>query len=561
MSRRQLRRRYYRIMLFGTRLTLSFILWEIILRRVLGRNFVRRRATARLQGYAREFRELAIEMGGVLIKLGQMLSARVDLFPSEVTGELAGLQDEVPPEDLGAILAVVEAELGPLDEKFAYFSQDVQAAASLGQVHRARLISGESVVVKVQRPGIEKLIEVDLAAVRTVVSWIGRYPPIRHRMDLSALFSEFASTLYEELDYIQEAHNAEKFAANFATEAFICVPVPYWTHTTRRVLTLEDVNSIKIVDFDAMAAAGISRSAVAHRLFHAYLKQVFYDGFFHADPHPGNLFVFPLDQRGDNGGLPGRPFLLVFVDFGMVGHITPQTKRDLRELAIGLGTRDAARVVRSYQRLGFLLPSADIEQIERATSKVFDHFWGISMGELAQLDYDDFGEFTSEFKDLLFAMPFQIPQDFIYLGRMFGILSGLATQLDPDFNVFAESVPFARQLVSEEVVTGSTWELVRDEALQWGRTVLGLPSQLQMVLSKSADGDLEFRVHPDREWRRAMHRLDTDLSRLVWGTGGSALLLAGVILGVNGQADVARLLYAGAGVALLRVMWLGRKPY
>ncbi len=557
MSRRQLRRRYRRIIFFGIRLTLSFIWWEIVLRRVLGRGLVRRGTIARMQRFAREFRSLAIEMGGVLIKLGQFLSARVDLLPVEVTRELAGLQDEVPPEPLGAILAVVEAELGPVDQFFEFFDENVQAAASLGQVHRARLVGGEAVVVKVQRPGIEALIRVDLAAVRTVMGWVGKYPPIRRRMNLSALLDEFARTLYEELDYLAEARNAETFAANFAQDPFIYVPAPYWTHTTRRVLVLEDVGNIKIVDFEAMDAAGIDRSAVAQRLFHTYLQQIFYDGFFHADPHPGNLFVRPLEWGGDNGGLPGRPFNLVFVDFGMVGHITPGVKRQLRELAIGLGTRDPARIVRAYQRLGFLLPSADIELIERATSRVFDRFWGISMGELAQLDYDDVRDFTRDFRDLLFAMPFQIPQDVIYLGRMFGILSGMATQLDPDFNFFAESEPFARQLLSEELAGG--WVELRERLNQWGRTLFSLPGQLDLVLSKTAQGDLEFRVIPDREWRRLMLRIDVGLNRLLWGMGSSALLVAGVILGVNGQADVARWFYGGAGLAFLRLLLLRRK--
>jgi predicted unusual protein kinase regulating ubiquinone biosynthesis (AarF/ABC1/UbiB family) len=559
MSRRQLRRRYLRIIFFGSRLTISFIWWGVVLRRVLGQGFVQRGATSRLQRFAREFRELAVDMGGVLIKMGQMLSARVDILPPEVTSELAGLQDEVPPEQYAEILAVVEKELGPVDQFFEFFDKNVQAAASLGQVHRARLIGGESVVVKVQRPGIEELINVDLAAVRTVARWVGRYPAIRRRMDLPGLLDEFARTLYEELDYLAEARNAETFAANFASDPFICVPVPYWTHTTRRVLTLEDVNSIKIVDFDAIDDAGIDRGAVAHRLFQAYLQQVFYDGFFHADPHPGNLFIHPLDWGGDNGGLSGRPFLLVFVDFGMVGHITPAVKRHLRELTIGLGTRDASRATRAFERLGFLLPSADLELLERAMSRAFDQFWGISMGELAQLDHDDFRAFANEFRDLLYAMPFQVPQDFVYLGRMFGMLSGLATQLDPDFNVFAESEPFARQLLNEELADGRGWEILRDEITQWGRTVWGLPAQLQVLLNKSAQGDLEFRVSPDREWRQATQRIDTDLTRLLWGMGGSALLLTGVVLGVNGQADVARWLYGGAGLALLRVVWLGRQ--
>jgi predicted unusual protein kinase regulating ubiquinone biosynthesis (AarF/ABC1/UbiB family) len=481
----------------------------------------------------------------------------VDVLPVEVTRELAGLQDEVPPEPVAAILEVIERELGPVDQFFEFFAQDVQAAASLGQVHRARLVGGEPVVVKVLRPGIEELIDVDLGAVRLVASWIGRYPPIRRRMNLLALLDEFSRTLYEELDYLAEARNAETFAANFATDPYIYIPAPYWTHTTRRVLTLEEVGNIKIIDFEGIDAAGINRPAVAQRLFRAYLQQVFYDGFFHADPHAGNLFVCPLDQRTDNGGLPGRPFLLVFVDFGMVGHIPPGVRRQLRELAIGLGTRDSARIVRAYERMGFLLPSADLELIERATSRVFDYFWGLSMGEFAQLNEDDFQVFAAEFRDLLYDMPFQIPQDFIYLGRMFGILSGLSTQLDPNFNIFAEAEPFARQLLREE--TDGGWEVIREQVVQWGRTVLGLPGQLDLVLNKSAKGELEFRVSPDREWRQAMRRLDTGVDRLLWGVGASALLLAGVILGVNGQTEVARWFYGGAGVALLRLAWLGRR--
>jgi predicted unusual protein kinase regulating ubiquinone biosynthesis (AarF/ABC1/UbiB family) len=557
MPERYLRRRYRRILFFGLRVTLSFVWWELILRRALGRRFVRRGTIARMRRVAREFRLLAIEMGGVLIKLGQFLSARVDILPLEVTQELSGLQDEVPPEPLEAILAVIEAELGPVDQLFEFFDESVQAAASLGQVHRARLVGGEPVVVKVQRPGIEALIGVDLAAVRAVARWVGRYPPIRRRMNLLALLDEFAHTLYEELDYLAEARNAETFAANFAWDPLIYIPAPYWTHTTRRVLALEDVDSIKIVDFAAIEAAGIARSAVAQRLFRAYLKQIFYDGFFHADPHPGNLFVHPLDWQTDNDGLPGRPFYLVFVDFGMVGRVTPAVKAQLRELVIGLGTRDPARIVRAYERLGFLLPGADLEMIQRATTRVFDRFWGISMGELAQLDYDAVQDFLREFRDLLFAMPFQIPQHFIYLGRMFGILSGLATQLDPDFNVFAESEPFARQLISEEAVSG--WEGMREQVSRWGRMVLSLPNQLSLVLNKAAQGELELRTGPDREWRQAMRRLDIALNRLLWGVGGSTLLLAGVILGVNGQTDVSRWFYGGAGLTLLRLWWLGRK--
>ena len=557
MSPRELQRRYRRIVWFGVRLIFSFIWWEVVLRRLLGRRLVQRRMAARMQRFAREFRTLAVEMGGVLIKLGQFLSTRVDVLPPQVVQELAGLQDKVPPEPLSAILEVIEAELGPVDRFFEFFDPNVQAAASLGQVHQARLVGGEPVVVKVQRPGIEKLIETDLSAVRAIARWIGRYPPIRRRMDALALLDEFARTLYEEIDYLAEARNAETFAANLSNDPSIYIPAPYWTHTTRRVLVLEQVGSIKITDLEAMEAAGIDRSAVARRLFRTYLQQVFYDGFFHADPHPGNLFVHPLDWDPSGGELPGRPFYLVFVDFGMVGRISPTVKRQLREIAIGLGTRDPARIVRAYERLGFLLPDADIGQIEQATRRLFDRFWGVSMGELTRLDYDDLSDLAREFRDLLFTLPFQIPQDFIYLGRTLAILSGLATQLDPDFNVFVESQPFARQLVREESAAG--WQEVRAQITQWGRTVWSLPAQLERVLDKAVHDDLQLRVTPDPAWQRTIHQLDAGLTRLLWGLIGSALLVSAVILGVNGQASAARWFYGGAGLTLLRLLWLGRK--
>jgi predicted unusual protein kinase regulating ubiquinone biosynthesis (AarF/ABC1/UbiB family) len=557
MFRRQFGRRYRRILFFGIRLIASFVWWQIVLGRILSREYVRGQTSLRMQRFAREFRGLAIEMGGVLIKLGQFLSARVDVLPEEVTSELSGLQDKVPPESLEAILTVVEEELGPIDQSFAFFDKGVQAAASLGQVHSARLCSGDPVVVKVQRLGIRELVDVDLAAVRTVVRLVGKYPPIHRRMDLPALLDEFARTLYEELDYLAEADNAETFAENFSADPFVYVPKPYRTHTTRCVLVLEDVASIKITDFEAMEAAGIDRGAVARRLFQAYLQQIFYDGFFHADPHPGNLFVQPLDWNHGNGGLAGRPFYLVFVDFGMVGHITPTVKRNLRELVIGLANRDAARVVQAYNRMGFLLPSADLKLIEKATTEVFDRFWGMSMGEFRQLDYGDMGDFFEEYRDLLFDMPFQIPQNFIYLGRMFGILSGMATQLDPDFNIFAESVPFARQLMREEMRRDPA-ELVK-QASEWGQILLRLPGDLRTVLKMTTEGDLKAQVTPDKEWRQSMHRLDVGLNRLLWGVGGSALLISGVVLSTNQQADLAYWFLGGAGLALVRLIWLGRR--
>ncbi|MDA3936680.1 MAG: AarF/ABC1/UbiB kinase family protein, partial [Actinomycetota bacterium] len=299
MKTSQLRARYWRIVFFFGRVTLGFILWEIVLPRIGLGGWSRRTRSERSRRIAVRFRALAIRMGGLMIKVGQFLSARLDVLPLEITEELSGLQDEVPPESFEAIRAKAESETGqPLSVHYAWFDEVPLAAASLGQAHRARLLDADAaelgfsdVVVKIQRPYIEQVVEVDLAAIRRVGGWLQRYKPISKRADVSALVQEFAATTHAEIDYLAEASNAEAFAANFAGNPLVHVPQVAWELTTRRVLTLEDVTAIKITDYDAITAAGIDRGEVAEVLLGTYMQQIFEDGFFHADPHPGNLFV------------------------------------------------------------------------------------------------------------------------------------------------------------------------------------------------------------------------------------------------------------------------------
>ena len=302
-----LRQRYRRIIFFFARVLISLIFWDVLLPNLGFRSWAQRNRHKRLERVAAQFRQLAIDMGGVLIKVGQFLSARVDVLPDEITDELAGLQDEVPPEEFSDILRVLETEFNfPLNELYLEFNETPVAAASLGQVHQAKLNFDEptnnnnappkdnrpaNVVVKIQRPDIENIIATDLAAIRTVGKWLDRYKPISKRANIPALIQEFSLTLYEEVDYLAEGKNAEVFGSNFRHRPGVRVPVVVWSHTTRRVLTLEDVSAIKIIDYESITAAGIDLAAVAERLFQTYLQQIFEDGFFHADPHPGNLFV------------------------------------------------------------------------------------------------------------------------------------------------------------------------------------------------------------------------------------------------------------------------------
>ncbi len=550
-----LRTRYWRIVLFFGQVCLSLVAWELILPRVGLRGLTQRTRSARLTRAAAHFRGLAIRMGGVLIKVGQFLSARLDVLPPEVTTELANLQDEVPPEDFDAIRRLAEAELGaPLARRYLAFETTPMAAASLGQVHRAVLPEG-AVVVKIQRPNIETIIHTDLAALRLVGSWLHRYPPIRRRADVPALLAEFTRSLMEEVDYQTEGRHAETFAANFKNRPGVRVPRVWWTHTTRRVLTLEDVFALKITDYAALTAAGIDRQAVARRLFATYWQQIVDDGFFHADPHPGNLFIAPLPHAEPaEGSAEGTPWLLTFIDFGMVGHISPNLRTGIRETALAVGTRDAARLVRAYQQLGVLLPSADLELLEKVEAKAFERFWGKSMDELRHMDLDTIREFASEFGELLYTMPFQIPEDMILLGRTAAILSGLCTALDPDFNFWNNLAPFVQKLLATEAETG--WRFWAKELETLTRALITLPKRADTLLSKMEQGRLEMRT-PDLS--KQVHRLEQAVRQMTGSILFLALLLGGLQLNGTGQPVAAGGLLAAAAITLIWVLLAGRR--
>ncbi|MCS6772970.1 MAG: AarF/UbiB family protein, partial [Thermoflexales bacterium] len=455
-----LRRRARRALWFGARMVLGFVWWELILARLIGQQRVERTRLRRFTTLARRFRDLAVDLGGVWIKLGQFLSSRVDLLPPQVIAELSGLQDAVPPEPTPIMLARIEHELGrPINELFEDFDPQPVAAASFGQVYLATLrpdpsLNGNSaapqrVVVKVQRPHMQAIVNTDLRSLRTIIGWLKLYAPIRRRANLDALAEEFSQVVLEELDYQHEADNAETFYKNFLNDPGVRVPRVYRHLTTRHVIVLKNVEDIKITDFDGLAQAGIARSEVAQKLFETYLAQVFEHGFFHADPHPGNLFVQPLDQALARAWrVPigkGRPFRLTYVDFGMMGRLPPNFVRELREFIVAVTLKDAHRWTLSAQRLGFFLPDADLDRIEQAIALLFDRFWGVALNDLSNVEFEEMYRFGLEFRDLLSSLPFQIPQNVLYLGRAANILAGMLTALDPQFDPWRALQPFANR--------------------------------------------------------------------------------------------------------------------
>ena len=514
---------------------LNVLLWEIVLRRVLGEAATARGRSQRLRRYARRFSALAVDMGGVMIKLGQFVSARVDVMPPEITQELSGLQDKVPAEDLDVMLAVLESELGRSpDDVFSALDTETKAAASLGQVYLGTLKDGRDVAVKIQRPRIERLVATDLAALRQVARWTMLWSVIRKRADVPALLQEFAATLWEELDYVQEADNGERFAALLADDEQIIVPAMYRNHSTKRVLIMEDVTGIRIGDVDALDAAGVDRPAVARKMLDAYLRMTFEFRFFHADPHPGNLFVHP-DPDGD-----GAAFKIAFVDFGMAGEIAPHVETGLREMMIAIVTADAPRMTKAEQMLDILLPTADIARIEQANREMLEYMQGKSVTELAQMPRDDMHDFAIKYRDLMYDMPFQVPQNFIYLGRALGILSGMCTLLDPKFNPWAPITEYATRYAGGEA--SETLQTVIAELVAVARLLVSLPRQVEDVLGQMQRG--EFRVQLAEQ--RTIRRLNRSVDRLTWGVICTGLIISGTMLYVN---DALVLALVGWGVA------------
>ncbi len=530
--------RYRRILRFFAGVIANVVWWDLVVGRV---PLAKQRALAsrphRLREMTREFRTLAIEMGGVMIKLGQFLSSRVDVLPLEITQELQGLQDEVPAADSRQVFALLREQLGDLERRFERIETMPVAAASLGQVYRARLhgengAPGASVVVKVQRPGIEAFVRTDLAALRVVAGWVMRYKPIRTRANAPALMEEFARTLWAELDYRAEADNAERFAEIHADNPRIYIPRVFREHSSGRVVVLEDVEALKIADTEALAAAGVDPAQVADLLLEAYFKQIFVAEFFHADPHPGNLFVRPrppIDAPAGNAPPAERPFQLIFVDFGMAVRLPKSMGENLRKLLIGVTQRDTRQLTEAYRDLGFFLPGADLERIAEAQEVILNQIYGRNLLDLAQPDPKEIEAIGREFRDVLYDFPFQIPQDFIYLGRALGMISGLVSRLDPQINPWRQIERYGEQLIR-----GQSLQQLRDKRLvgllELLRPYLETPARVQRLLEEAEKGRLRVQLKSDRDTVRQQERLEKRIGQLAWSIVSAAGVLSATLV-------------------------------
>ncbi len=454
----------------------------------------------------REFRRTALDLGGLMIKLGQFLGARADLLPQEALDELSMLHDDVPQEPFADIERVLEHEWhAPVSEICAMIDPQAAGSASLGQVHRAQLHDGRWVAIKVQRPGIAAIVRTDLRTLKFVLRLVGWLVPAANRItDLRALYREFSRTVSAELDYRQEARNAEHFAEIIADNPRIHVPGIISAYSTRHVLVLDWMDGIKIADIDALDAAGVDRDSLARRLVGTYLHQILEIGFYHADPHPGNLLVQP--------GISGDR--LVFVDFGLMGTVTPRMRSGLRDGFAGVMMNDAARVIRGLDALGFLSETANREALEPIVEMLMSHLLRMSTG--ADADRSPSSryrgiqprEMLGDVTTTLYDQPFRLPAQFAFFGRMAGMLLGVTSALSPGFDFIAAAMPYAEEFLgdNEQGVLGGILQLfgvespaalgqvVLREGLATAQSLLAVPRRVDRVLERAERGQLHLIV-------------------------------------------------------------------
>lgn len=522
-----LKARYRRILRFAA-IALAQAWWfELVLPRLGLKSISNKTRIRRFKKLARKFHDLAADLGGLMVKVGQFLSARLDVLPEEITQELSGLQDEVAPESLESILKVIEAELGMEPSvAFAEIVPEPIAAASLGQAYEAKLSPGlaadfgsTDVVIKVLRPGIEDIVEVDLAALTKVGGWLSRVKLVSKRTDAPALVQEFSEITLQEINYLKEAENLERFADDFAGDPRISTPKVIWERSARRVLTLTDVTAIKISDVDALIAAGIDPNAVAAELARATFEQFFVTGFFHADPHPGNIFITKAPSES------AIDFTITFIDFGMMGEVSDDLRANLQSFLFAVASRDARAWVSACERLGVLLPTADAVVLEEAVSKLFDRFGGVRVGELIQTDPKELRAFAIQFSELIRTLPFQLPNNFLFLIRALSLISGVTSSLNREFNIWDAVDPFARSLLNGSG-SGALKRLGKDLLVNLN-TLSRLPRRLDEIVSRIERGELVVR-NPELE--RRMRVLDSTVRRTSAAVVFAALVFAGFSL-------------------------------
>ncbi|QJB46966.1 ABC1 kinase family protein [Dolichospermum flos-aquae] len=521
-------------------LTLMFKIWRYNKDWSYSGGVTESKQAARRKAQAIWIRTTFLDLGPTFIKIGQLFSTRADIFSAEYVEELSKLQDRVPAFSYEQVEGIIEQELGKtVPTLFQDFEPVPLAAASLGQVHKATLYTGESVVVKVQRPGLKKLFEIDLGILKGIARYFQDHPKWGRGRDWMGIYEECCRILWEEIDYLNEGRNADTFRRNFRPYDWVKVPRVYWRYATSRVITLEYVPGIKVSQYDALDAAGVDRKAIARYGAQAYLHQLLNNGFFHADPHPGNLAVSP------DGAL-------IFYDFGMMGTIKSNVREGLMETLFGIAQKDGDRVVKSLVDLGALAPVDDMGPVRRSVQFMLDHFMD------KPFENQSVAAISEDLYELAYDQPFRFPATFTFVMRAFSTLEGVGKGLDPEFNFMEVAQPYAMQLMTDNSSSeGNSFlnELSR-QAVQVSSTALGLPRRLEDTLDKIERGDIRLRVR-SVETERLIRRQSNIQLAISYALIISGFTIAGTILLVSHYVWLASfigLIAASVSFMLIRLL-------
>jgi predicted unusual protein kinase regulating ubiquinone biosynthesis (AarF/ABC1/UbiB family) len=517
--------------IFGITIKLIFSLWW---NKFTGNNSSRRR-----HRIAKWLVRNILDLGPTFIKIGQALSTRADLIPIEYIQEFSQLQDRVPAFSSDLAIAVIEQELGKsITMLFAEFNPNAIAAASLGQVHKARLHTGEDVVVKVQRPNLERLFNLDFEILHRLVRWLNRLLKDLRKFNLEAIYREFFELLYLEIDYIHEGKNAERFRNNFQSYQQVAVPKIYWQYTTSKVLTLEYLPGIKIDDRLALEASQIDTQKVIQLGITCYLKQLLEDGFFQSDPHPGNMAVSP---RGE----------IIFYDFGTMAEVKTIAKDQMVKTFFAVLKKDTEEVVETLIYMGLIEPVADMTPVKRMIAFMLEEFRD------KPVDVRAFEQITDEIYSIFEQQPFRLPPQMTFIVKSLTTLDGIARALDPQYNLLAAAQPFLKQIAFSQqqgslltALARQTKDFIQYKFKQPNRTQLSI-----MRLESRLDlGELQVKVRAT-ESERSLKQIQLGIKSLIYTCLAGFSLLSGSVLLVGQLKGVAIALFCFAGfwfILLLR---------
>lgn len=497
-----------------------------------------------LKPIAERIRMFLEEMGPTFVKMGQFASTRPDLLPANIILELEKLQNQVPPFPSEIAKKIIEQELeDSIENLFAEFREEPLAAASIGQVHYAVLHTGEPVAIKVQRPNIRKLIKTDLEILQDLAPLVEQRIKNAAKYQLTDLVDEFAKSLQAELDYTIEARNGERIGRQFQNNPAIRVPKIYWDYTTQKVLTMEYVEGIKINQKEILVQNGVDCKSLARRVARALLHQIFKEGFFHGDPHPGNILVLPKDT-------------IIFMDFGMVGRLTPEMRIHFSSLLIALMKKDTDRLIKAIMNIGIMPDEINKDQLKKDVELLKEKYYDTPLSKV------NLGQAVNDLFSVAFEHQIKIPSDLTLLGKAILTVEGIVEELDPELSIIHVAEPFSRELLKDRYNPKRMVKTIVNDLSEYGELLSTLPKHINELASVIKKGKLHMEINVP-EVGKAIQKLERISNRLSFSIVllSFSIIMAALIIG-SALTRQSTLLWnvpaieIGSIIATLMFLWL-----